>query len=141
MEQPIPLRHVIPLASALAALLSVAQAGSAPRMTGEGDGRLSRDEFRASRRALLLRADYDRDGRITRADWDRAAPRLRASLRAQGGPTPAKLWAQLDRNRDGVVTVDDIDAWTDARFEQLDANHDGYIDMDEARAALKAARR
>ena len=45
------------------------------RMDRDGDGRVSRTEFRGTT-ALLERADFDGDGRVTRREFETAAERM-----------------------------------------------------------------
>jgi Ca2+-binding EF-hand superfamily protein len=45
--------------------------------------------------------------------------------------TFAKWFYQADRNRDGVLTLDEMQADADRFFAKLDTNHDGEIDPDE----------
>lgn len=42
------------------------------------------------------------------------------------------VFAFLDTNKDGVITLDEAMAKVDARFDEIDANHDGVIDRAEA---------
>ncbi len=64
----------------------------------------------------------------------------RAFLSPMGEPvfgrTPGEegliVWfQQVDRNHDGVITVDEMEADADRFFNVLDTNHDGQIDPDE----------
>ena len=56
----------------------------------------------------------------------------------RGGPAgvaPIARWfARADKNQDGVLTVDELQADADRFFARLDDNHDGQIDPDEMRA-------
>ena len=49
------------------------------RMDRDGDGRVSRTEFRGTT-DLLERADYNGDGRVTRREFEEAAERMAARL-------------------------------------------------------------
>ncbi|MCE1235120.1 MAG: EF-hand domain-containing protein [Hyphomicrobiales bacterium] len=52
-----------------------------------------------------------------------------------GGPMKdamiEKIFAALDANKDGVVTLDEAMKLVDERFDKIDANHDGVIDKAE----------
>jgi hypothetical protein len=49
--------------------------------------------------------------------------------------SPISRWfAQADRNRDGILTVDEMQADADRFFARLDSNHDGQIDPQEIKA-------
>src|SRR4029453_358957 len=51
-----------------------------------------------------------------------------------GEPPIARWSAQADRNRDGVLTADEMQADADRFFARLDSNHDGQIDPQEIAA-------
>jgi len=51
------------------------------------------------------------------------------------GEAPIARWfTQADRNRDGMLTADEMQADADRFFAKLDANHDGQIDPQEIAA-------
>lgn len=81
-----------------------------------------------------------------RGNWNAAQTREEAEQRAQ------MVFEQLDANHDGVITQDEIAAFTkmmgdNARmtgrvtrmFSEADANHDGKLTAAEARARADAA--
>ena len=48
------------------------------------------------------------------------------------GEAPIARWfTQADRNRDGILTANEMQADADRFFARLDSNHDGQIDPDE----------
>lgn len=50
------------------------------------------------------------------------------------GEAPIARWfAQADRNRDGMLTADEMQADAERFFARLDSDHDGQIDPDERR--------
>jgi Ca2+-binding EF-hand superfamily protein len=51
--------------------------------------------------------------------------------RAPNEDTLARWFNQVDRNRDGFLTPDELVADAERYFDLLDANHDGQIDPDE----------
>jgi Ca2+-binding EF-hand superfamily protein len=51
--------------------------------------------------------------------------------RAPNEDTLARWFNEVDRNRDGFLTPDELVADAERYFELLDANHDGQIDPDE----------
>lgn len=55
------------------------------------------------------------------------------------GPRPDPL-AMADKNKDGIVTRDEMMADVQARFQAMDTNHDGKVSPEE-RAAYQAAMR
>jgi hypothetical protein len=51
------------------------------------------------------------------------------------GEAPIARWfVQADRNRDGILTADEMQADADRFFARLDGSHDGRIDPDEVKA-------
>ena len=53
-------------------------------------------------------------------------------FRADRGADPLAVWfAQADRNHDGYLTLDEMEADAERFFAVLDTNHDGEIDPDE----------
>lgn len=77
-------------------------------------------------------ADADKDGKVTRAEFD-AARNAR--------------FARIDANKDGALEVSELRAWKrtlparvrDARFKALDADGDGKVGAEEFVARRKAA--
>lgn len=49
----------------------------------------------------------------------------------QSEPPIARWFGQVDRNRDGAITPDEMQADADRFFTRLDSNRDGQIDPDE----------
>lgn len=78
------------------------------------------------------RIDADKDGKVTRAEFDAAR---------------AARFAAIDANKDGALEVSELRAWKrtlpsrirDARFKALDADADGKIGADEFVAQRKEA--
>ncbi|MCS6779392.1 MAG: EF-hand domain-containing protein [Geminicoccaceae bacterium] len=71
---------------------------------------------RAQRRGPLGWADLDRDGTITREEFDQVRTRR---------------FDRLDANKDGVVTREEFMAVDAPAFERLDRNKDGKITPEE----------
>ena len=83
------------------------------------DGQLSRDELNAWKKAhrgerqakaaeRFKHADADGDGAISRAEAEKHAPRL------------AKKFDQIDSNKDGKLTQDELRAYREARRSRKD---------------------
>jgi EF hand domain-containing protein len=75
------------------------------------DGRVTMAEARAYARRSFARADFDRNGVVTRRE-------------VRG---PGAEFARDDRNRDGVVTYAEYAGILRQRFERLDTNRDGVL--------------
>ena len=94
---------------------------------------LTRDAAKNNADFLFNLADSNRDGRITRAEFD-------AYLKeTNSDPAKAVVFDQLDANHDGVLTKDEVEADALAKFDRVDTNHDGVLEPDEL-AAAKAAK-
>lgn len=77
----------------------------------------------------LIAGDTDGDGKVSSAEFLAAARASKAD--------PAKRFAKLDANNDGMLDTAEIDAMLTRRFKRLDTNGDGMLAADE-RAARRA---
>lgn len=122
----------------LLVVAAVAMAGAAGPAIAQ-DGKPSR-EARAS--AMFDRMDADKDGMISRAEWDAARAAMAERRGKQGGRGG---WASLDSDGDGQLSAAE---WQAAgrpaeRFAAMDADNDGVLTREEimtARQARMAAR-
>ena len=129
---------------ALAALLSIAvhfahaEEGAAQQTT-EQKAKLRRAQFEAAFKA----ADANGDGGLSKEELakmrESSIPLVKAhfdSIKAQ--------FDEMDANHDGKVTLEEHDAWVEAKrkaqFEEMDTNHDGVISPEERAAWMKAQR-
>jgi hypothetical protein len=81
----------------------------------DGDGRISREEFRNQAARAAFAADKNKNGMI-----DEGEANLTAEQRKK-----------LDTNGDGKVSVEELQAGQMAGFDELDKNGDGFLDADE----------
>ena len=142
------------LALAIATAMSVAGfafSASAQDRTGQfaqldknGDGYVSLDEVPAELRAkferLLKLAGKEQDMRLNRALFEGAA---KADKTPIGTAQPSgDLFAQLDANRDGIVSEDEVGQGQREAFGRLlkngDIDGDGKLSRDEYAASTKA---
>ena len=89
----------------------------------------------AAQDSRFARADTDRSGTLSRAEVDRGLPGI------------APHFAEVDRNRDGSLSPDELRAWSPSRkprsdggfaehFRRADTNGDGALTRAEADKAL-----
>lgn len=123
--------------------------------------RAERQERRGDRReAVFARLDANRDGSISRDEFfngrnlaERGGPRgLRAGrpgerfggrgpgMARRGGPAPGMMFARLDADHDGRVSLAEATSARLRLFDRADLNRDGRVTPEE-RQTLRAERR
>jgi len=102
--------------------------GLIERADGNGDGKLSLDEYKAGRAQRFSRMDADSDGKLSLAEIDQAA---------QGMPRRSEMLKAADTNGDGLVTLEEFNASSKGEFAHLDADKDGFVTADELAAMMK----
>jgi Ca2+-binding EF-hand superfamily protein len=90
---------------------------------------------------LFARADTNKDGVVTRAEFETMGEQLRtrmqhASVAGRGG---SRLFETADSNKDGRISEAELQQAELANFDRMDLNHDGTITPDE-RQQMKAQR-
>ena len=113
------------------------------------------DDMIQRARQRFARMDLNHDGKLTKAEIDQARAQFQAQAQAGGSPGApggpgagggrgrglgGRSLMEADANHDGVVTTDELDAETKARFAEMDANHDGTVTRDEMKAYFQAHR-
>lgn len=113
----------------LAGLLAVADNGLFSALDTNQDGKVTENEVNASQKSWFTRAlrvaDADEDGSLSAAELAQALqdpepremPRGRGRSRGPGGRQMDP--ARLDRNNDGVITLDEVPGPGKKRFEML----------------------
>jgi Ca2+-binding EF-hand superfamily protein len=94
---------------------------------------------------LFARADSNKDGAVTRAEFETMGEQLRtrmqhASMARRGG---SRLFETADSNKDGRISQAELQQSALANFDRMDLNHDGTITPEErqqARQQTKAQR-
>ncbi len=123
----------------LAAALFLAP--SAHAQSGEGlklfdkadanrDGIITRAEYGAARMRNFSKLDRDGDGALTDADFKRIA-----RFRPDAAKQLQTMLQRADANGDGRVTRAEFAASPFPIFDRVDANHDGRVDARELAAA------
>ncbi len=120
------------VAIAMAAMAAPSLAQTPPASPAAGG--LTLQQLQDQRWAQFSMLDTDKDGKISRAEWDAMA------AMAPGQLTPA-AWARFDTNKDGFITRDEVNALVTARFALMDTNHDNRVSPEEMQAAQAAAMR
>ncbi|QXQ08217.1 EF-hand domain-containing protein [Sphingosinicellaceae bacterium] len=115
------------LSSVGACAQPVDQAASGPRATASAG--LTLQDFIRRNEKRLLANDTDGDGKISQAEFV-------AGTKAGKGD-PARRFAKMDANGDGMLDKSEIDAMLARRFKRLDTDGDGVASADE-RAAARA---
>ena len=105
-----------------------------------GDGVISHAEFVAQREQKFARTDVNQDGLIS---FDEA---MAAKKAVMGGQTPeakgprdgkGKMFTYLDIDRDGFISLEEMEVFSDRRFKDMDSNLDGQVTLLEAKAAMR----
>ena len=94
------------------------------------DGFITGDEWNTYRTSTYDFWDADRDGRISRAEFENC---YRAGGFYRTGYYNADYWpyywSAFDANGDGYLSADEY--WSASAWARIDANHNGRIDADE----------
>jgi EF hand len=113
---------------ALAPVAACAQpAGQATSGRTKAPRSMTLQQFTARHESKILAADTDGDGKVSKAEFI-------ASAKAGKGD-PAKRFAKIDRNGDGMLDKTEIDAMLARRFRRVDTDGDGVASAAERAAA------
>jgi Ca2+-binding EF-hand superfamily protein len=123
------------LAAAFALACGAASAQAPPQAPNpdlDHDGKVTLDEFRRiGQGGFMARVDVDKDGRISRSEFDAVARRMEDRGGGEGAARAAAMWAGLDANKDGFVGKAEREAAELRRFQAADTNHDGWLSKGE----------
>jgi Ca2+-binding EF-hand superfamily protein len=109
---------------------------------GEQDQNRKHGDFAQN---ILQRVDTDKDGKISKAEFDAEGTKLFTRLDANGdgkiadNEMPQRHWARfrgamfdrMDADHDGKVTKAEFQAAGEQMFQRLDKNGDGILEQDE----------
>ncbi|TVV76156.1 EF-hand domain-containing protein [Sphingomonas solaris] len=98
---------------AAATFLATAATFSVPAMAveqGKPGGTLTRAEVQAKVQARFAAVDANRDGTVTRAEFDAHATKMKAERAAKRGERRSERFASLDTNKDGQVSREEFTA-------------------------------
>lgn len=96
------------------------------RMDGDGNGKVTQQEFIDTRAARFGKLDLDSDGKVTGEEFDKAADQHTS------GPNQGQTMLRVfDQNRDGGASIEEFRAVAAAAFTKQDANQDAVLTEDE----------
>jgi Ca2+-binding EF-hand superfamily protein len=87
---------------------------------------------------LFASADANKDGIVTRAEFDAMSQQMKAHMEHAGmarGGMAGHMFETADVNKDGRVSLAEAQQAALAHFDQMDLNHDGTISPDERKQA------
>ncbi len=108
-------------------MLMLAPAAACAKPATPASTSVTLQQFVQRHEQKLLAGDTDGDAKVSRAEFIAAAK--------IGKGDPAKRFAKLDQNGDGMLDKSEIDAMLARRFKRLDTNGDGVASANERAAA------
>jgi hypothetical protein len=105
----------------------VDQGSSSTRNAAARNSGVTLQNFVKRHEKKLMANDTDGDGRISKAEFIAAAK--------AGKGDPAKRFAKMDANGDGMLDKTEIDAMLTGRFKKLDVDSDGVASASERATA------
>lgn len=139
--------------SALAHPMGMGEPGQKPKADMNNDGKVSLAEFQKAHLDRMMKSDTNQDGKISEAEFmamkpmmgPDAPPKMSGMGHMDGkegqdhkmgmGPDHQEhqgmMFDMMDRDNDGFVTADEINAMSAKRFKRMDKNGDGLLTPDE----------
>jgi hypothetical protein len=114
MEKTAMIVRILASLPVAAVLVSVSFAAGSPA-DYNGDGKLSREDFRNEAARVAFSADKNKDGTIESDEYKLSDAQVKG----------------LDENADGKVSVEEFQVGQMKGFDQLDKNNDGFLDAGE----------
>ena len=92
-------------------------------------------------KGLFARADVNKDNVITRAEFDAMGQQIKARMeKAATTKGEMRMFDQADANKDGKVSLAEMQQAALTRFDRMDLNHDGKITPEERQQARQLLR-
>lgn len=126
--------------AALGAAPAAAQMGP-PKIDQNGDGKVLWTEYRSANvDKTLSTLDADKNGQVSRAEFDRFAGMARTFGGARAEAAMGQWWRMTDTNGDGAMSRAELETSSRRRFDAADSNRDGVLDKTEV-AAMRQRQR
>jgi len=128
------------LLTVLWAAPATAQMGP-PKLDQNGDGKVLYAEYRSANVDKTLQTlDSDKNGQVSRAEFDKVAGMARTFGGAKAEAAMSQIWRTTDVNGDGSMSRSELETASKRRFDAGDSNRDGALDKTEV-AAMRQRQR
>jgi len=137
------MKRILFAAAALALVAGAANAQPAGQMgaraDADGDGKITLSEFRTARVTQMMKLDTNKDGKVSKAEFD-ARGKGRAAPEGKPKGDGSRMFGMLDANNDGALDKAELGKMAEKRFARMDADGDGVLSAAEHQAAQKGGR-
>ena len=112
-----------------------------PKLDQNGDGKVLYAEYRTANVDKTLQTlDADKNGQVSRAEFDKFAGMARTFGGARAEAAMSQWWRSTDVNGDGSMSRSEMETSSKRRFDASDSNRDGVLDKTEV-AAMRQRQR
>lgn len=121
----------------LSAGAALAQGAPGARMDVNGDGKVTLTEFKNARVTMMMRADANKDGKLSKAELETGMTAMRKGGGGGGagkGKGGGMMFGMMDADKDGFLTRSEIEKMIERRFQRIDVNGDGALSSSEMAA-------
>lgn len=118
--------------------ITTAEAEAAHSQHAKAKGDQPAKTHAAAFNGLFARADTNKDAVITKAEFDAMGQQIKARMEKAGAARDGmatRMFTSADANKDGRVSLAEMQQSALARFDRVDLNHDGKVTPDERKAA------